>query len=357
LIQIKKQNQNKMSFENSDEHQHNINNESDSAEAAAAAAATSSSDDNGFIVVTDHPEATVAESLADIGSSIDTALMNSKNLSDKVLAEADSSSSVGQDNHHHHQNEGQEGDEKDLIPEVPREQSEPKKQQQQDAEDVTPPKAASSSSECSLCPYYALGCNYLSQVQVPPKVRDLLLWSCPKLSGAVFGSTLVLLLSLSCFSLLTVVSSVLLLGLLGIGAYRFYLAIMFRIKGNEDKTFENLSQYKVSLPKDKIQELAKLLDSDLSRVLNQLKSIFLWDSLTTSGLAFVGLYFIYWIGSIFNTLTLMIIVLVDLFTLPKVYQVYKVQIDQGMEKATAVVHGVVQQLMKKLPFLSKKKTQ
>lgn len=340
----------------SDEH-HQNENDSNSANAetsldqGAPSSSSSSSDDNGFIVVpTGQAVADVGESSFEIGNSVEAALLNSKNLSDKVLAEADSSSSAGQDRHHRDQ---EEEEEKDLIPQVPQEVSEPKKQQE--SEHATAKTAAS--SDCSLCPYYALGCNYLSQVQVPPKVRDLLLWSCPKLSGAVFGSTLVLLLSLSCFSLLTVVSSVLLLGLLGVGAYRFYLAAMFRIKGTEDKTFENLSQYNVSLPKDKIQELAKLLDSDLNRVLNQLKSILLWDSITTSVLAFVGLYTIYWIGSIFNTLTLIIIILIDLFTLPKVYHVYKVQIDQGIEKGTAVCHGLVQQLMKKLPFLNKKKIQ
>jgi hypothetical protein len=69
-------------------------------------------------------------------------------------------------------------------------------------------------------------------------VRDLLLWKCPKKTGAVFGVTLVMLLSLASFSLFTVVGSLLLLALSGAGAYRFYLNVLFRIKGTYDDTFE-----------------------------------------------------------------------------------------------------------------------
>jgi hypothetical protein len=64
------------------------------------------------------------------------------------------------------------------------------------------------------------------------------LWKNPKISGIVFGSELVLLISLASLSLLTVVGSLMLLALTAVGAYRFYLALMFRIKGTPDQTFE-----------------------------------------------------------------------------------------------------------------------
>jgi hypothetical protein len=69
-------------------------------------------------------------------------------------------------------------------------------------------------------------------------VRDLLLWKCPKKTGAVFGSVFVLLLSLASFSLFTVIGSLLFLASAAIGAYRFYLVLLFRIKGTYDDTFE-----------------------------------------------------------------------------------------------------------------------
>jgi hypothetical protein len=133
------------------------------------------------------------------------------------------------------------------------------------------------------------------------------------------------------------------------GLYRFYLSVVFRIKGTYDETFDKASAFDLSLPKDKIQELARLLDTDLNQSLNKLKSIVLWDNLTTSLMFFVGLYFAYCIGSVFNTLTLLIIGLVKMFTLPKVYEVYKVQIDQGFEQAGVTAHELYRQVEAKIP--------
>jgi hypothetical protein len=173
----------------------------------------------------------------------------------------------------------------------------------------------------------------------------------------VFGSSFVLLVSVAWFSLLTVVSALFLTALTLIGSYRFYLALIFRIKGTYDNTFDKLSAQDISLPNDKVQNLARLLETDFNRALNKLKSILLWDNIPASGIAFVGFYLIYCIGCMFNAITLLILALVSAFTLPKVYEVYKQPIDQGIEKATTVVHQTVTQIMKKVPMLNKKKAQ
>lgn len=214
-----------------------------------------------------------------------------------------------------------------------------------------------SGKECSACPYYMLACNYLSKIEVPSRVRELVLWKDAKYTGAVFGTLFVLLISLAAFSLLTVVSSLTLLTLTAAGAYRFYLAVIFRIKGTKDDTFDKLSSMDLSLPKDKVKQLAHLLETDVNKALNQLKSILLWDSVTKSSLAFVGFYFIYCVGCVFNTLTLLILTHVSLFTLPKVYEVYQVQIDQAIHKASNSIHHLVGEGIKKLPPMLKKKIQ
>ena len=64
------------------------------------------------------------------------------------------------------------------------------------------------------------------------------MWKDPKTTGVVFGSKLVLLVSLANCSLMTVVSSLLLLAMTVFGMYRFYLSVVFRIKGTYDETFE-----------------------------------------------------------------------------------------------------------------------
>lgn len=206
---------------------------------------------------------------------------------------------------------------------------------------------------CAACPYNFLGGACFNKMItlscLPQNAQDLALWKCPKKTGAVFGTTLVLLLSMVSCSLLTVTSTLLLLAMTIVGAYRFYLSVVFRIKGTYDETFDKASAFDLSLPKDKIKEIAQLLDSDLNQSLNQLKSIVLWDNVCRSSIAFVALYFVYCIGATFNFMTLLIIGLVKLFTIPKVYQMYKVQIDQGFEKAMTAAHDLIRQIEAKIP--------
>jgi hypothetical protein len=215
------------------------------------------------------------------------------------------------------------------------------------------PKATETKKACAACPYSFLGGAGLSKMfclsNLPPNVQDLILWKCPKYTGAVFGTSLVLLLSMACYSFMTVVSTLVLLAMSIVGSYRFYLNVVFRIKGTYDETFDKASAYDLSLPKDKIQEFSRLLDTDMNQSLNKLKSIILWESVSTSVVAFLGLYFIYCVGSVFNTITLLILIHVSLFTFPKVYQVYKVQIDQGFEKAMTCAHDLARQVEAKIP--------
>lgn len=328
----------------------------------------SNGDDNGYIVVPgedDHQQSLnplsetvldtfkpVRDQLYDIGQSVENTL-------NKVVAEADSTGGGSAP-----------ADEqpKEKPKETPK-QSNNKQSNESSSSNKLAGKSSGtttttgqtgttkSSDGCTMCPYYLLGIEYLSKVQVPPKVQDLLLWKCPKFTGAVLGTSLVLLLSLAAFSLLTVIGTLMLLALSAVGAYRFYLAVMFRIKGTQDGIFDKLSAHDLSLPKEKVQEFARLLETDINLGLNKIKSIILWDNFTTSALAFVAFYVVYCVGSVFNTLTLLILALVSVFTLPKVYQVYKKPIDDVIEKTTSCVHNLVKQGMKKLPFLNKKKVQ
>jgi hypothetical protein len=217
----------------------------------------------------------------------------------------------------------------------------------------TAPKATETKKICGACPYSFLGGSCLSKMlsvsNLPPNVQDLILWKCPKYTGAVFGTSLVLLLSMACYSLMTVVSTLILLSMTVIGTYRFYLNVVFRIKGTYDETFDKASAFDLSLPKDKIKEFAQLLDTDMNQSLNKLKSIVLWDSVSTSVVAFLGLYFVYCVGSVFNTITLLILTLVSLFTFPKVYQIYKKEIDQAFEKGMTCAHDLARQVEAKIP--------
>lgn len=322
-----------------DEHEHQEPHSTTSEPAAE-------SHDNGYVVVNggiNKAQEDMSRILEEFGSNLEHELKAA--ASQKVYAEADSSTSH---------------DSAPLAPSAPSAPPSPPSPPAASSSNKDSSSCSSSSTNCSVCPYYLLASKCVKSVEVPPKVRDLLLWKNPNYTGIVFGLSLVLLISLATFSLLTVVGSVMLLAMVFVGAYRLYLAVMFYIKGGQqDETFSRLASCDCTLPKEKMDQLFKLLEADVNKVLNQTKAIILWDNIFNSGVAFVGFYAIYTIGSIFNTLTLMILVLVTCFTLPKVYQVYQKQINEALEKASNFVHTNTKKVLVKMPpfmkqFLSNK---
>jgi len=192
-------------------------------------------------------------------------------------------------------------------------------------------------------------------MSIPPQVEDYVLWKNPKISGALLASALVLLISFRYLSLLSVISVSALLVLTVVGAYRFYLAVIFRIKGIHDETFEKISSKDIRISKEHVNRLAHFLENDFNQILEKMKSIILWDNVIASAFAFFAFYMVWCIGDIFDTITLITLVLVSVFTLPKIYQVYKKPIDDAMQKTCNCVHNIAKQVQEKLPFLKKKK--
>ncbi len=56
----------------------------------------------------------------------------------------------------------------------------------------------------------------------------------------------------------------------------------------------------------------------------------------------VVFYFVYCVGCVFNTLTILILAFVSAFTLPKVYLVYQKPIGKALIQATNVMHETTQ---------------
>jgi hypothetical protein len=317
-----------------DEHEHQEPHSTTSEPAAE-------SHDNGYVVVNggiNKAQEDMSRILEEFGSNLEHELKAA--ASQKVYAEADSSTSH---------------DSAPLAPSAPSAPPSPPSPPAASSSNKDSSSCSSSSTNCSVCPYYLLASKCVKSVEVPPKVRDLLLWKNPNYTGIVFGLSLVLLISLATFSLLTVVGSVMLLAMVFVGAYRLYLAVMFYIKGGQqDETFSRLASCDCTLPKEKMDQLFKLLEADVNKVLNQTKAIILWDNILISGVALLGFYVIYTIGSVFNILTLIILVLVISFTLPKAFQMYKNKIDEGLKKSISCLQTNIKKILAKMhPFVKK----
>ncbi|XP_068085292.1 reticulon-1 isoform X2 [Anabrus simplex] len=163
-------------------------------------------------------------------------------------------------------------------------------------------------------------------------VVELVYWRDPKKSGILFGSVLGILLSLSYFSLISVVAYLSLAVLTGTISYRIYKNVMQALQKTSDgHPFKDILELDLTLPQDKVREVTDTAVAHFNAAAAELRRLFLVEDLVDSIKFGILLWCLTYVGSWFNGMTLIIIAFVALFTLPKVYENNKSQIDQNLE--------------------------
>ncbi|KAI5710507.1 hypothetical protein M8J76_013662 [Diaphorina citri] len=176
-------------------------------------------------------------------------------------------------------------------------------------------------------------------------VESLVYWRDPKISGAVFGVSLAVLISLAYYSLISVVANLALLVLVGAIGFRIYKSILQAVqKTNEGHPFKEYLELDISLPADKVKAATEAAISHADATLLELRRIFLVEDFVDSIKFVIILWTFTYVGSWFNGLTLVIIGFVALFTLPKVYENNKATIDANLE----VVQGKIAEITSKV---------
>ncbi|XP_025829768.1 reticulon-1-A isoform X4 [Agrilus planipennis] len=181
---------------------------------------------------------------------------------------------------------------------------------------------------CSLLNPYA----WFRPNQLNPRVESLIYWRDPKKSGPVFAGVLIVLLALTYFSLISVVAYLSLLILTGTISFRIYKNIVQAVqKTGDGHPFKEILEAEVGLPQDKTKEVSEVIVANLNGVLHELRRLFLVEDLVDSIKFAVFLWCMTYLGAWFNGMTLVIISWVALFTLPKVYEMNKTQIDNNLQ--------------------------
>ncbi|XP_015436449.1 PREDICTED: reticulon-1-A isoform X4 [Dufourea novaeangliae] len=173
----------------------------------------------------------------------------------------------------------------------------------------------------------------------------LIYWRDPKESGAVFGGILSVLLSLAYFSLISVLAYLSLLVLTGTIAFRIYKTVLQAVQKTSDgHPFKDILELDLTVPAEKVHEVADVAVAHANAAVSELRRLFLVEDFVDSLKFGVLLWCLTYVGSWFNGMTLIIIGVVALFTLPKVYETNKTQIDQNL----ALVHGKINELTAKV---------
>jgi len=190
---------------------------------------------------------------------------------------------------------------------------------------------------------------------VDPRVIDLIYWRDVKKTGIVFGVMLTVLLCLAVFSLVSVVAYLSLALLTVTFSFVVYKKIMQAVqKSGDGHPFSCILNHDITLKEDKLKPVIASVLSNVNKMAHELRRLFLIEDLVDSVKFGLMLWVSTYIGSWMNGITIVILAVILIFTLPKVYETYQVQIDSYIDLAKGHIDNVMKIIQSKVPFLKKK---
>ncbi|XP_017575441.1 reticulon-3 isoform X3 [Pygocentrus nattereri] len=181
-------------------------------------------------------------------------------------------------------------------------------------------------------------------------VYELVHWRDPKKTGVVFGTSLLLLLSLAAFSVISVISYLLLALLCVTITFRIYKSVIQAVqKSSDGHPFKALMEKDVSVPPETFRKHVDVCLTYINRALKQMSRLFLVEDLVDSLKLAVVMWLLTYVGAVFNGITLLILADILLFSVPPLYEKNKTQIDHYIEIARTQFNTTIAKLQEKLP--------
>ncbi|XP_054239592.1 reticulon-4 isoform X2 [Indicator indicator] len=186
-------------------------------------------------------------------------------------------------------------------------------------------------------------------------VVDLLYWRDIKKTGVVFGASLFLLLSLTVFSIVSVIAYIALALLSVTISFRIYKGVIQAIqKSDEGHPFRAYLESNVAVSEELIQKYSNVVLGHVNGTVRELRRLFLVDDLVDS-LKFAVLMWVFtYVGALFNGLTLLILALISLFSVPVIYERHQAQIDHYLGLVNKNVKDAMAKIQAKIPGLKRK---
>jgi len=192
------------------------------------------------------------------------------------------------------------------------------------------------------------------------QMLDLIYWRDISRSAVAFGTILSLLVSLAFFSIISVLSYACLGVLCVTTIIRVFDFVSAKFQSSSSSGQEESGILRrcfartINLQEDKVHQQVDVLIRHVQYYVLRLQQWFLVEDLIDSLKFAAILWALTYVGAWFSGLALLIIAFVGLFTIPKVYEVYKVPLDQYYETARTQAKVAVDQLHATVPFLKRK---
>ncbi|CAK6437201.1 unnamed protein product [Pipistrellus nathusii] len=183
-----------------------------------------------------------------------------------------------------------------------------------------------------------------------PLVADLLYWKDTKTSGVVFTGLMVSLLCLLHFSIVSVAAHVALILLCGTISLRVYRKVLQAVhRGDGANPFQAYLDVDLTLTREQTERLSQQIASQAVSAATQLRHFFLVEDLVDSLKLALLFYILTFVGAVFNGLTLLILGVIGLFTVPLLYRQHQAQIDQYVGLVTNQLSHIKAKIRAKIP--------
>ncbi|XP_045153140.1 reticulon-3 isoform X1 [Echinops telfairi] len=200
--------------------------------------------------------------------------------------------------------------------------------------------------------------HVLARLLTDFSVHDLIFWRDVKKTGVVFGTTLIVLLSLAAFSVISVISYLILALLTVTISFRVYKSVIQAVqKSEEGHPFKVYLDVDITLSSEAFHNYVNAAMVHVNKALKLIIRLFLVEDLVDSLKLAVFMWLMTYVGAVFNGITLLILAELLVFSVPVVYEKYKTQIDHYVGIARKQTQAIVDKIQAKLPGIAKKKAE
>jgi len=199
--------------------------------------------------------------------------------------------------------------------------------------------------------------QWMENHAIDKKIIKLIYWCEWQKTAGVFGGILFLLLSLTCYSFISVVSTFA-MSLLAVSfLYRIGMTIVNAVqKTSAEHPLKNLLEEKIEFSEDTVKQISEHMRTTFNRKVKEAQQLFLIEDFVASLKFGVMLWLVSYIGSWFSMLTLFILGITGIFSLPIAYELYQKEVDQALDVAKAKIGEVYKLVESKLPASLKSAT-
>jgi len=121
-------------------------------------------------------------------------------------------------------------------------------------------------------------------------------------------------------------------------------------KTSDGHPFKEILEMDVALPAEKVRQTSDLAVTHINAAIIELRRLFLVEDLVDSVKFGVTLWLLTYLGSWFNGMTLIILAFVALFTVPKLYESNKAQVDQNLDLVRSKINDITAKVKAAIPL-------